>query len=116
MEAPPDGEAEAGGGPLLSDEERLVDICGCTSDEARAALLAAGPGGLALAVDFVLGAGSALKERERDEAEQPPKLVCLVRADLGMGTGKVSGSYMRTYARTRTPSTPPPPPSRWPRR
>jgi len=76
--------------PLVTDEERIVEICGCTPEAARSALLAAGPGGIALAVDLVIGGGSdELSFGGVPPAQGPSKLVCLVREDLAMGTGKV---------------------------
>ena len=37
----------------MTDEQRVVEICGCSLEAAREALIAAGPGGLELAVDLV---------------------------------------------------------------
>jgi peptidyl-tRNA hydrolase len=68
---------------MQSMEARLMEIVGCSAEAAAQAVNAAGPGGLALAIDLVLGGGIAA-------TAQPSKLVCLVRRDLGMGVGKVA--------------------------
>ena len=66
--------------PAPTLEVRLMEICGCTAAEAAQAARAAGPGGLSVAIDYVLSMA----------AQKPTKMVCLVRQDLGMGTGKVA--------------------------
>lgn len=73
--------------PPQSLEERIMEICGCTRSEASRAAVAAGPGGLTLAVELLVS-GSDLPAPAH--APRRTKLVCLVRQDLGMGVGKVA--------------------------
>ena len=56
------------------------------------AVEAAGEGGVELAVNFVLSTMSAhwASATDAQETQRPTKLVCLVRRDLGMGTGKIA--------------------------
>mmetsp|Transcript_1284 Transcript_1284/g.3956 ORF Transcript_1284/g.3956 Transcript_1284/m.3956 type:complete len:176 (+) Transcript_1284:216-743(+) len=72
--------------------EQVMQVCGCSREAAERAVEAAGPGGVDLAVDFVLSTMSTHTSLPSgfDAPPQPAKLVCLVRKDLGMGTGKVA--------------------------
>ena len=67
--------------------DELMEICACSREVARAALEAAGPGGLELAVSLVLEGGGQPPPRP---ARTGVKLVCLVRQDLRMTAGKVA--------------------------
>ena len=76
------------GPPAQSVEARIMEICGCTHDAARGAVLAAGRGGISMAVELLMSGDVDLPTRSRDPRRT--KLVCLVREDLGMGVGKVA--------------------------
>eukprot|EP00966_Prymnesium_polylepis_P213474 4944039-Prymnesium_polylepis.1 len=64
-----------------------MEISGCTAEEAAQAVRAAGGGGISVAIDLVLSARN----------NKPAKMVCLVRQDLGMGTGKVAAQVQRPH-------------------
>jgi len=87
---------------------QIVEICGCTQEQARQALEAAAPGGVDVAVDLILSSMSSHWASAANLAPaQPLKLVCLVRRDLGMGVGKVAaqvahgalGAYRATLSK-----------------
>lgn len=79
--------------------EQVVEVCGCSREAAQRAVEAAGPGGIEMAVDFVLStmsSGEPLPDVGRGPVLEEPgpggdlKLVCLVRKDLQMGVGKIA--------------------------
>ena len=76
--------------PTEADISQVVDVCGCTADQAKHALEAAGAGGVEVAVDLILSTMSAHWASAEDVAPPQLKLVCLVRRDLAMGVGKVA--------------------------
>lgn len=82
--------------------DALVEICGCTREQAKHALDAAGPDGVEVAVDLILSSMSAPWASAADsrpaarETAVPLKLVCLVRRDLGMGVVRAVRSHTRT--------------------
>jgi len=80
--------------------EQVMQVCGCSREAAERAVEAAGPGGVDLAVDFVLSTMSTHTSLPSgfDAPPQPAKLVCLVRKDLGMGTGKVAAQAITERA------------------
>mmetsp|Transcript_39042 Transcript_39042/g.102878 ORF Transcript_39042/g.102878 Transcript_39042/m.102878 type:complete len:176 (+) Transcript_39042:8-535(+) len=74
-----------------TDIEQVIEICGCTREQARMAVEAAGPGGVEVAVDLILSSMSSHWSSASDQPSSTPcKLVCLVRQDLDMGVGKVA--------------------------
>ena len=78
-------------GDQAASIDTIVEICGCTREQAKHALDAAGPDGVEVAVDLILSSMSAPWASAADsrpaarETAVPLKLVCLVRRDLGMG-------------------------------
>ena len=70
---------------------QIVEICGCSHEQAQNALEAAG-GSVDVAVDLVLTSTSApwSSAIEAPHAAVPQKLVFLVRRDLDMSVGKVA--------------------------
>ena len=74
--------------PSLVDQ--VVEVCGCSREAAARAVEAAGDGGIELAVEFVLSSMSTVPPYRDDMVDAPQKLVCLVRADLGMSAGKIA--------------------------
>ena len=67
---------------------QVMEITMCAREAAVAAVEAAGPGGLELAIEIVLTSTGAQPAPSSDT--ERTKLVCLVRRDLGMGVGKVA--------------------------
>ena len=70
---------------------QVMEVTGCSREQAESAVEAAGPGGVELAVDFVLSTmNTHFSSAEDLPAPTPMKMVALVRQDLGMGIGKVA--------------------------
>jgi PTH2 family peptidyl-tRNA hydrolase len=85
-----------------------MEVTGCSKEAAVRAIEAAGEGGIELAVDLVLSTMSSHWASADDVPSAPPtKMVCVVRQDLGMSTGKVAaqvshgtlGAYRATQRR-----------------
>ena len=68
---------------------QVMEVTGCSREQAESAVEAAGPGGVELAVDFVLSTMSTHFSSAED-LPTPTKMVALVRQDLGMGMGKTA--------------------------
>jgi hypothetical protein len=89
-------------GDQAASIDTIVEICGCTREQAKHALDAAGPDGVEVAVDLILSSMSAPWASAADsrpaarETAVPLKLVCLVRRDLGMGVVRAVRSHTRT--------------------
>jgi len=74
-----------------------MEICGCSEEDAARALQAAGPAGIELALELLMTGGmEAIQARmatfpvPTESASPLTKLVCLVRTDLKMRTGKIA--------------------------
>ena len=89
-EAAPALEAPAPAAAASDLEAQVVEFAGCSLSVARAAVAAAGPAGLARAVDLALSGDLELHGDDWLSASGPHKAVCLVRRDLNMGAGKVA--------------------------
>ena len=89
-------------GDQAASIDTIVEICGCTREQAKHALDAAGTDGVEVAVDLILSSMSAPWASAADsrpaarETAVPLKLVCLVRRDLGMGVVRAVRSHTRT--------------------
>ncbi|EOD35428.1 hypothetical protein EMIHUDRAFT_201520 [Emiliania huxleyi CCMP1516] len=79
--------------------EQVMEVCGCSREAAERAAATRSPG-VDLAVDLVLSTMSTHTSLPSgfDAPPQPAKLVCLVRKDLGMGTGKVAAQAITERA------------------
>ena len=102
-------------GDQAASIDTIVEICGCTREQAKHALDAARPCGVEVAVDLILSsmsvpmavdhilssmsapwASAADSRPAARETAVPLKLVCLVRRDLGMGVVRAVRSHTRT--------------------
>ena len=70
--------------------DQVVEILGCPREAAARAVEAAGPGGVEVAIDLVLSTMSTPGWASSPLEAAAMKMVCLVRADLGMSAGKVA--------------------------
>ena len=65
-------------------EQQVMEFAGCSIEVARAALEAAGPGGVELALEIAMQSDiDDYTSQVQEQLQAPCKVVCLVRQDLG---------------------------------